>query len=330
MVPSPCDVPTAVHLFPGQGDFHLRALQKAAQEQPVVRRAAERVFTAIDSAIGAYGLPPLSGVVLDSGADSRHLTSGPAGLAESLLYGACLTVHEALCAMGTAPSAVAGFSFGEITAMAAAGVFSVGDGARIAVVLARTMPQRHDGLLRLRASADQADAFLSSAHEPELIVACVNTPCETVLAGPIHSVERAHQLAIRYGLSATRLPTPYFAHHPKVAYEAMQFSDQVSGLRSHAPRIALHLASQSRPFAEEDVAAKVLADCMVKPADLPALLRRISDPGSPLLWLEAGTGLTMTRCATQVIPNATTWAPLTDPAFLSPRPAPAMAPRVAS
>src|SRR5205823_6408376 len=140
----------SVHLFPGQGDFSAGALVRAARADGTIRTAAEQVFEAVDRVAAERGLQPLGSWLLGpTPPTARDLAGDATGTSQLAVFGASMTVHQALCHSHGTPSAVVGVSFGEIAALTAAGVFTLHDGARAAHDLARVLASCPGGLTLL-------------------------------------------------------------------------------------------------------------------------------------------------------------------------------------
>ena len=317
LVPPGADSGTVVHLFPGQGDFSVSPLARAASAQPLVRSAVAEVFEEVDKAGAEYGLDALGPALLSSTPPTgRQLATAPVGTPQLALFGASVAVHRALWAAGLAPDRLVGVSFGEIAALTAAGVFGVADGARAACELARLLSSCEGGMTLLAAGEDAALSLIRRAQTPQVALACVNAPDETVLSGPLSDLSRAEALAEREGLATTRLRLPFLSHHPSLTDTAGAFAAAVRRLPAGEPRLAVHSAVQGRAYTAEDDLARGLADCLVRPARVPGVLRAAARPPFALL-LEAGTGPALTRAAQRFLPpeRVAAHAPLAEPDF---------------
>jgi [acyl-carrier-protein] S-malonyltransferase len=320
-VPSPAVV---VHLFPGQGDFAVSPLVRAAREHPVVRTAVAEVFEQVDGVSGAYGVPALGPALLgDAPPSGRELAAGPIGTPQVALFGASMAIHRALCAVGAVPRRMVAVSFGEIAALTAAGVFGVPEGTHIACLLSYYLSRCRGGMTMVAAGAGEAERLITAAAARRVTVACVNDPYETVLSGPAQELDRLEEYATDHGVDAVRLRLPFSSHHPSLAPQAEGFATAIRTLPAHRAHTPVHSAVNGGPYGRGDDVHRGLAACLTRPARLPEVLSRAAVPG-PVLLLESGTGQALTRSARRVLAQhespAVARSPLNDPAFPWERP----------
>ncbi|MEU9121574.1 acyltransferase domain-containing protein [Streptomyces sp. NPDC048506] len=316
------------HLFSGQGDFAVSPLVRAARAHDSVRKAVIEVFGQTEDVGREFGIAPLTEALMGQTPPSgRDLAAATVGTPQLALFCSSMAVHRALCDIGLAPDLVLGVSFGEIAALTAAGVFAVPEGARIACLLAHQLAHCAGGMTLIGAPECRTHALLREAGTPELALACVNDPGETVLSGPLPALETVEELARRQGLSASRLRLPFSSHHPSLTARADAFAASIRPIAARAARLLVLSAVRQGPYRPGDDVHRGLADCLVRPARLPGVLLRATARSSALL-LEAGTGSALTRNVRHTLPPAaaTAHAPLAEPGFPWPHPGAPAAP----
>lgn len=322
-VPGPAGPPLVIHLFPGQGDFAVTPLVRAVREHSVVRAAVAGVFARIDGASAEYGIPALEPALLGGSPPSgRELAAAATGTAQVAMFGASLAIHRALCAIGAAPQRIVAVSFGEIAALTAAGVFDIAGGTHLTCRLARVLARCPGGLTLLGAGEFDAERLIAAAGAPGVAVACVNSPGETVVSGPVRSLRRLEEYAAGHGVPASRLRLPFMSHHPSLADQAEEFAAEIRTVPARQAHTPVHSAVRGGVYAKGDDVRRGMADCLVRPARLPDVLAAAADP-PPALVIEAGTGQALTRNARRVLasrPGATAVSPLADPGFPWERP----------
>lgn len=292
----------SIHAFPGQGDFSATAWSAALSSDDVLRHAAAEVFDAIDTETAGRGIPALARRLLGPAPPStRELAEDATGTAQVALYGASVSVHAALTSRFGEPAAVLGVSFGEIAALTAAGAWSVADGAHVAHDLARILTSCPGGLTLLTCDEATATDLITSAGTTGVAVACVNDDTETVVSGPLPELERVEHHALCAGTAATRLRLPFSSHHPALTAQATRFAEAVRTRLRAAPRCPVYSAVAGGPYAPHDDLGVRLADCLVRPARLPAVLDRLVADGYTSFH-EAGPGTALTRSAQRLLP----------------------------
>jgi [acyl-carrier-protein] S-malonyltransferase len=308
----------SVHLFPGQGDFSVSSLVRAVRTRSGVRSAVAEVFEQVDQVAVERGLAPLGPRLLGQNPPSgRELAQAPPGTAQLALFGASLAVHQALCRSYAGPSAVVGVSFGEIAALTAAGVFTVRDGARAAHDLALVLATCPGGLTLLSCSESAARSLLWEAGAGDAVVAVVNDDRSVVVSGPVPALIRVEKTATDAGVTAVRLRLPFSSHHPGLRSAAEAFAASLRNYARSAARIPVYSAVAGRRYRPEDDVARGLADCLVRPALVPAVLRRAAEDW-PGVFFEAGTGDALASSARRVLagsPAPPVHAPLAEPDF---------------
>ncbi|MFF2808375.1 acyltransferase domain-containing protein [Streptomyces sp. NPDC058000] len=269
-----------------------------------------------------FGIVPLAKTLLSATPPSgRELAAGSVGTPQLALFCSSVAVHRALCSAGLVPDQVLGVSFGEIAALTAAGVFEVAEGARIACLLARQLAGCAGGMTLIGAGEDRTEALLRGAGSPDLALACVNAPDESIVSGPLPALRTLEGLAARQGVPAARLRLPFSSHHPSLTGPADAFAAAIGHLDPRPARIPVHSAVRGGPYGPRDDVHRGLANCLVHPVRLPPVLRGMTT-GSRTLFFEAGTGQALTSSIRQNLPPdaAGARAPLADPTFPWPRP----------
>ena len=138
------------------------------------------------------------------------------------------------------PTAVVGHSLGEYAALNVAGVLSDSDtvylvGTRAGLLQELCTRNTHEMLVVKAPVNDIAGALGSKKYE----IACINSPVETVLAGPSEDVSLFKQLLTDAGLKTTLLKVPYAFHSSQIDPVLADFETLASAVTYHAPRIPL-------------------------------------------------------------------------------------------
>jgi [acyl-carrier-protein] S-malonyltransferase len=189
---------TYVFTFPGQGSQTVGMGQGLAQAFP----AARAVFDEVDEALGEH----LSQIAWSGPEQSLTLTKNaqPALMAVSLAVIAVLRQEYGDAAI--APAFVAGHSLGEYSALAAAGVFSLPDTARLlrlrGLAMQEAMPEGDGTMLALLgAELEPAQRLAAAAAEDGVCqVANDNAPGQIVISGSKAAIDRALRLASDFGI----------------------------------------------------------------------------------------------------------------------------------
>lgn len=226
---------TAV-LFPGQGS-HVEGMGE------MVAAAAPQLHARCLELVGEDAFAR-------AGEDTRF--AQPAIFCASLAAAA----HETV----PGPAVYAGHSLGELSALTAAGVFTLDDGLRLVVERGRLMAQaaadQGDGTMVavLKGTPEQA-AEIAAAHG--VTVANDNAPGQLVLSGSRPALEAAGAAAREAGLRILRLDVAGAFHSPAMAAAAAGFAAALAEVELHEPRVPVFSCASTAPF--RDVRAELAA-----------------------------------------------------------------------
>jgi len=185
---------TRAFVFPGQGSQAIGMGQELALAFP----AASHVFEEVDEALKQN----LSRLMFEGPEDDLTLTENaqPAIMAASLAVFRVLTVDGGL-ELASSASRAAGHSLGEYSALAAAGVFSLADTARLlktrGEAMQRAVPVGEGAMAALLGlDLNMARGVAEEAQDGQVCaVANDNAPGQVVISGARPAVERAVEIA---------------------------------------------------------------------------------------------------------------------------------------
>ncbi|WP_280155960.1 acyltransferase domain-containing protein [Piscinibacter sp. XHJ-5] len=193
--------------------------------------------------------------------------------AQVLLTGLALAAWDELARELPEPSAIAGYSVGELAAFGAAGVFDSGTALELAQQRAEAMDRCGErvpgGMLAVSGlSSAELDALCAAAG---LALAIRNGPQSAVLAGPLAALDVAERAVEQRGARSTRLCIGVASHSPWMVDAARDFARTLERIELHRPRITLfsnaadrvHDATAARHALAAQIASTVRWDeCM--------------------------------------------------------------------
>ncbi|MFJ8689546.1 acyltransferase domain-containing protein [Micromonospora wenchangensis] len=187
-------------------------------------------LTRIDKAAREMGLPDISTRLIEDGAAERPYSPEVHYLE---IFAVSLATYHLIVAEGIQPVAIVGQSIGELWALAAAGHVSVGDAARLAVARSQALTRQAwpGTMLAVGVDGRRAESLAGLIGHPHLVLACENTPRQSVLSGPRQQIDEAERVAEALGWPSVRLDVPHPTHTPAVAQAARD-------LRATAPRVS--------------------------------------------------------------------------------------------
>ncbi len=206
--------------------------------------------------------------------------------------------------LGITADAAAGHSFGEVTALAAAGVLPsdrLVEAARTRGTLMAQAGRGQDGaMLAITAGADDVRSLLDSdpQHAGALVIANDNAPRQVVLAGHAADIAWAEGAAKSAGWSSVRLPVASAFHSPVVAASSAPFTDYLKTLELGQPRFPVYANTTAQPYGESP--AGQLGDQVAQPVRFREMIEAMARAGVTR-FIEVGPGRVLTRLVGQIL-----------------------------
>ncbi|MHB1397277.1 MAG: SDR family NAD(P)-dependent oxidoreductase [Trichloromonadaceae bacterium] len=287
-------------LFPGQGaqypgmlrDLVCQFRQALAVLEQANQACGEQAQDA--SRLSDLIFPPASFDSVAAAANEAALRS--TDVAQPAIGAVSLGAWRVLQDFGVTAAAVAGHSYGELTALCAADRFDAATLHRISQVRGRLMAG--DGgdrgtMLAVSAPLAQVEEIIS-AEGLDLVLANRNAPTQAVLSGSRSEIARAAEILSKRGLQAKEIPVAAAFHSPLVAEASTPFLEalqQVSFAEGSMPVFA-NTTAGAYP-AEAAAARKLLAEQLAKPVEFVRQIEAMHAAGVTT-FLEVGPGARLT------------------------------------
>ncbi|MFG2178132.1 beta-ketoacyl synthase N-terminal-like domain-containing protein [Streptomyces abikoensis] len=269
-------------LFAGQGSQYPGMGLRAALALPPVRAAfdaANAHFPAADSLARAVFPPPGTGDATRH-AERLRRTSHAQPAIGALSTGQYRYLRE----LGFAPHALLGHSFGELTALWAAGVLDDAGFTALAhargQAMARPPGPGHDpgAMAAARMSRDALAELL--AQHPELTVCNHNAPDEQTVGGPTAAVRHFTDACAARGLPVRLLPVAAAFHTPHIAHAAREFAAACAEAAFAPPALPVHAGTAGASYGDDaDANRRTLVEQLLRPVDFAARLEEMYADG---------------------------------------------------
>ncbi|WP_049975880.1 type I polyketide synthase [Azospirillum sp. B506] len=242
-------------LFPGQGSQYLAMGADLAVAFDEARAVWDRQAALPEAA----GRPPLHRLVFpppafapeDAAAQEAELTRMIH--AQPAIGTASLALLAVLERAGLRADAVAGHSFGEITALCAAGAIDRDTALTLAFERARCMEEAAAGtdgaMIAVAAGRDRVAPLLPGL---EVVLANDNGPDQVVLSGARAAVEKAAALLEGEGLRVVRLKVASAFHSPVVAQASKTFRAVLENTRFRPPAVPVYANLTAAAYSETE------------------------------------------------------------------------------
>lgn len=209
-------------------------------------------------------------------------------VAQPAIVTASLAGLRVLDQMGLQASIAVGHSLGELVGLHWAGAFDASALLRMASARGQAMTALARATGSMASIAAGAEVVQALLHDTSVVIAGLNTPQQTVIAGEADAVARLVTQARSQGLSAVPLPVSHAFHSPVMA-------DAV-------PALAAHLAHEPMRRLQRPLVSTVTGAVLPPEVDVRALLaQQVTAPvrfaeaiavasAGVDLWLEVGPG----------------------------------------
>jgi [acyl-carrier-protein] S-malonyltransferase len=222
------------------------------------------------------------------------------------------------------PVAFAGHSFGQVTALIAAGALTLEDGVRLAArraELTQAAADRHEGRMVALMGADPEQVAEACAAAPgECWLANDNAPGQIVIAGTASGVQQAAKAATEAGVRRViPLAVGGAFHTPLMQEAADELAGVLAGVDFAAPSAPVVSNADAVPYTDGDGWRTRLAEHLVSPVRWrPSMMTVVSELSANHL-VEVGHGSTLAGLAKRCVPG-TPISSIGSPADIPPAP----------
>jgi len=246
-----------VSLFSGQGSQYLEMGRELVMNFPLMRR----LHGYMDSLLLKDNLQPLSEIVFPHpvfGEAEKNVQIAAlqrTEYAQPAIGVLSAGMYSILQQAGFKSDFVAGHSFGELTALWAAGVLSTEDylflvKARGQAMAAPEDPDHDAGsMLAVKEDISKVEAVLK--RFPQVAIANQNSPTQFVLAGPTAEIARIREVLHEKGYTAVLLPVSAAFHTPLIAFAQKSFAIATKSVKFQTPKIPVYSNVTSKQYPKE-------------------------------------------------------------------------------
>jgi acyl transferase domain-containing protein len=246
-----------VALFSGQGSQYLEMGKELALNFPVLRQ----VYSDMDSLLQKDGRAPISDIVFPKPAfEQKEKDDQVAALqrtenTQPAIGTFSVGLYKILQKAGFKADFVAGHSFGELTALWAAGVFDDRDYFSLVKARGEVMasPQNSDvdagAMLAVTGDISKIQQIIT--NYPQVTIANWNSTLQVVLAGTKTALARVQQILDEQGYAFVLLPVSAAFHTPLVSYAQKPFAASVRTINFQIPKIPIFSNITGNPYPQE-------------------------------------------------------------------------------
>jgi acyl transferase domain-containing protein len=257
---------STVALFSGQGAQYINMGRELAMNFPPVRQ----VFSEMDRLFLQDGLEPLSSKIFpmpvfdDAQRERQANELTRTEHAQPAIGAFGVGLYKLLQAAGFKADFTAGHSFGEWTALWAAGVLSDQDYYTIAKARGKAMSPPEDPtfdagtMIAVKADAEIIKAEIKDF--PEITLANINSKNQMVLAGSKTAIAEVQQALTERGYSVMPLPVSAAFHTSLVGHAQKPFAKAIRATQFTAPKLKVYSNSTGKQHEAEPTAVKKIME----------------------------------------------------------------------
>ncbi len=208
---------------------------------------------------------------------------------------------------------LAGFSLGEISALAAAGSIGWEEALRVVrergEIMSRSAQARPGSMIAIVDLREPAiETILAQASSKgRLYMANRNSEVQFVLSGEIPAVREAERLALAAGARrALILTIPLAAHSPLMEKAGEEFGAVIAQLQLEPPSVPVLANADGAPLRSVESIRSELLGHMLLPVDWASTMETIRAMGVRTV-VELGTGRVLASLAAKHMPGVDTW-----------------------
>jgi len=306
----PAEPGEVAFLFPGQGSQYLDMGADLAMAHDCVQDVWDRAASIpLDDELrlDQVVFPPACFDHEDEKRKAHDARLTSTQWAQPALGAASLGTLSLLRGMGIEPDRVGGHSFGEITALHAAGVLEEAEVLRVARKRGELMAAAADvaeapGTMTavIGADADEVQGLLKE-WGCDVVVANHNSPRQLALSGTVEAIEDVEKRLAAESITARRLPVATAFHSPLVSESATPFGEFLEGIRFERATLPVYANSEAAPYpAEAEQMRPLLANQIARPVLFAQQVEAMYEAGART-FVEVGPGSVLTALVGQCL-----------------------------
>jgi acyl transferase domain-containing protein/NAD(P)H-dependent flavin oxidoreductase YrpB (nitropropane dioxygenase family)/NAD(P)-dependent dehydrogenase (short-subunit alcohol dehydrogenase family) len=292
-------------LFPGQGSQYPRMFQDLLLHFPEMRHsfelAARVLARKLDRPLGSYVFPPPSFSREEEQVQQQALTR--TDIAQPALGAVSLAMADLLRELGLKPEMMAGHSYGEYVALAAAGVFSVETLIALSESRGRFITEAAGSEPGIMAAIEAEAGMVTEVikNYEGVCLANANAPKQSIISGSRSAVQRVVEHFAGRGTTARVIPVACAFHSALVAPAQPRLCQFLSTVEVAEPRIPVYSNTTAAPYPNDPQAIRgLLVEHLVRPVEFVREIQALYDAGARV-FVEVGPRGILTNLVEEIL-----------------------------
>jgi acyl transferase domain-containing protein/NAD(P)-dependent dehydrogenase (short-subunit alcohol dehydrogenase family) len=267
-----------VFTFSGQGSYSYRLLRDLYLSYPQTWPYFQQANETSRRFLGSEFLPL---VTATSQQESDDRLKDCPDLDQVGIYLGSVLAAQVLMQSGAKPSLLVGHSFGELAALATAGVYTIETGLRIVCQRVITLQALADPgrMAALSCGYERARDSLEKLGQHSLEISVLNHPRQTVVSGAAADIDRLAELLASQGISASVLKSRYPYHSSHLRRAVKVFGTFLKSCEFAPASIPVLLSMEGKLYSPACDMAQALSSQFVRPLDFSKVVATVYDSG---------------------------------------------------
>jgi acyl transferase domain-containing protein/acyl carrier protein/NAD(P)-dependent dehydrogenase (short-subunit alcohol dehydrogenase family) len=273
-------------LFSGQGSQYVNMAKMATMAYPAYMNMLEIADKHFHQTSGDYLsnkiYPPVG--FTQQTFQNQELLLRETRFAQPAIGCVSAAAFVTLTGVGFKADCVAGHSFGELTALWAAGVLSNEDFLKLAIARGAAMSPR-DGqndcgtMAAVSASGELVEKFIAESKLSQIYLCNLNTDSQSVVGGPVDTLAQFGRFLADKSIQFTPLPVSAAFHTPFVAHAQQSFAADVDLVEFNQPEVPLYRCKDGKPVTDAALLKLGLKQQLLEPVYFANIIRQMISDG---------------------------------------------------
>jgi acyl transferase domain-containing protein/NAD(P)H-dependent flavin oxidoreductase YrpB (nitropropane dioxygenase family) len=300
--------PKTALLFPGQGSQYPGMLREQAlyirELTEVLEHAGSQTSGCFPRSLNEYLFPRTDFADREPHADEQELAQ--TNIAQPAIAAVCCGYLGFLSRLRLQAEVVAGHSFGEYTALYAAGAISRGELLRLAILrgelMANACGEKQGGMAAVKASREEVLRFLSDGH---VRLANHNSPSQTVISGPSEALEEVIKSLRAANVAVKPLAVAGAFHTPLISSANGRLANAIlaADVRTPVSTIFSNVGGRAYEADVTDIRAR-LCSHLLEPVEFVTQIEAMYAAGVRI-FIETGPRSVLTSLVSEILKDKT-------------------------
>jgi acyl transferase domain-containing protein len=240
--------------------------------------------------------------LVSAASDKEHdeLLNASPNLDQIGIYLTEVLIAKILIESGVRPALLVGHSFGELAALATAGVYSTETGFRIVChrVLALQSMAQAGAMAAITCDLERTCQFLEELGNNSIEVSVINLPRQTVVSGKPSELEALRDLLNRRGVSLSVLKSRYPYHSSFLGRAVAPFRTDLEAYTFRVSKIPVYLCMEGMLYSPGSDLPQILSSQFINRLDFKKVVDTLYHSGYRR-FIECGAGNIVTKLIAQ-------------------------------